>query len=349
VRLRGLLIPVLIGALLAGFAATAGAETYGVTTANKYFCCTNPGNIVVNAHTATGLATGSPATPYGPLHFDKSQVAYFMNFMSRWSDYPAHGTTGAPPGFKYIIGVNSWVNTSGTIMSGGGYGSFEFCPKAKGPGPGACSDPALATPTGFNGRISVKAGAKQFGGTMQLVKGIGGKGGAFSDIWRWIGGSMTYPAAVVYNKLYLNPVGGAPAQVTDITAASALITHTAGSGTSAIASFPSVMLFENGAGPFTTGTVYVGATQNGTPPMRTVSIMGANNRTAMGGGNLQLVSGLLFNSYNVSKSGSFPIGYSLDMTLPEPSANLGLAAGSVALLLIGLVAARRGSRNRQDP
>ena len=64
---RRLSLPVLFGVLITAFAGAARAETYSVTASNKSFCCTFPDIIALNAHTATGLATGSPATPNGPL------------------------------------------------------------------------------------------------------------------------------------------------------------------------------------------------------------------------------------------------------------------------------------------
>jgi hypothetical protein len=97
-------------------------------------------------------------------------------------------------------------------------------------------------------------------------------------------------------------------------------------------------LSANGAGPFTTGTVYVGVTANGTPATRQVTISGYDKRTAMGAGNIQLVSGLLFNTFGSVRAGSFPIGWRI--RLPEPSPSLGLVAGTVALLLLN------GSRKR---
>ena len=157
-QFRRIAVPVLFGAWLVSIAPAAQAVFYTVSASNKNFCCTTGGTIAFNPHTVKGIATGAVGTKYGPLHFNKSEAVYFMNFMSWWSNFPAMGTMLPPPGFKYIIGNNSVVNQAGTLKSGGGYGNFEFCPKAKGPGPGACSDPALATPVGFNGRIAVKAG-----------------------------------------------------------------------------------------------------------------------------------------------------------------------------------------------
>jgi hypothetical protein len=342
---RRAVIPAWIGAWLVSLAAAAQAAFYSVSASNKSFCCTTGGTLAVIPHTVMGIATGAPATQYGPVHFDKSEAVDFMKLTSWWSNFPAMGTKLPPPGFKYIVGVQSVVNTAGTLKSGGGYGSFEFCPKAKGPGPGACSDPDNATPMGFNGRIAVKAGAKKFGGTLGLAKGIGGKGGPQARLWRWLGGAMSYPAAIVSQKLLSTVVGRDPAEQAEGTVKTKIFGHTAKSMTYPIASYPSGMIWENGAGPFTTGTVYVGAFGNGTYQLRTISIMGVNNRTALGGGNLQVVSGVLFNRYNTQRTSPFPLVWQLDITLPEPSANLGLVAGSMALLLIGRIATRRGNRN----
>jgi len=343
---RRSLVSVLITAVtLIALSSAADATYYAVTAKNRQFCCTNPaaflygqpgkksGNQPTVKGLVTQMGTGTPSIKVG-----KSQV---VNFFTKFSWYVG-GMTPPAAGFKYIKGTASAVNGTGTLKKSGAYGNFSFCPKAKGPGVGACANPALATPVYFNGRIAVKQGPHKFGGTLQILAGKGGVGGSKDTVWRWIGPSSMYPAAKVKLPIHSDVVGAmTPAKQRTDPADTKLLTHTAASKVVTFKSFPSAMLWENGAGPFTTGKLYLQATMGGTPSARSVVISGYDKRSPMGAGNIQLVSGILFNVYKNSKPGSVPIAWKLNVNLPEPSPSLGLAAGALGLLLVGLFGGRR--------
>jgi hypothetical protein len=277
----------------------------------------------------TQVGTGTPSIQVG-----KSEV---INFYSMFS-WVKGGMTSPPPGFKYIKGTASVVNGTGTLKKSGGYGTFSFCPKAKGPGVGACTHPKHATPASFNGRIFVKAGPNKFGGTLQILAGAGGLGGSKNKLWRWGGPSSMYPALLLDLSRNSSPVGAmTPAKAKTVDdLVTRIVTHTGGSMLLTVKNDTDAVVWANGAGPFTTGTVYVGI--DGFTD-RTVSIAGYDERTAMGAGNVQLVSGLLFNTFQNLVVGAFATGWKLN--LPEPAPGLGLAAGAVALLLLNGVRKRR--------
>ena len=107
-------------------------------------------------------------------------------------------------------------------------------------------------------------------------------------------------------------------------------------------SYPNQALFEAGAGPFTTGMVTLQITMQLGLPVRSVMLAGYDNRTPGGLGNIQLVSGLLANGFNGQYPGGTPIGWKMRISvIPEPGTSLGLAAGALGLLLIGLLHERR--------
>jgi len=331
-------------ALLVVLASGAQAVNYSVTTTNKNFCCTDPAAnppttpylIIMSQVVQSKAVSGAVASNLGSIKVGKSEL---VNRMTAFNLYSYKGSPPAPPNYKYLKVNNSVVNGAGTLKKSGGYGNFEFCPKSKGPGPGACAFASKAS-VGFNGRIAVKAGANKFGGTLQLLKGAGGIGGSFVNLWKWYGGPMTYPALHATNIARSDNVGGAPAALVTTLAMGQVYLP----GMVPYGAPVTVKNYFNGAGPWTTGTVYVGVTANKSPATRTVTQMGANNRTAMGIGNLQVVSGNLANAPGIPQA-RFVLGWHL--SLPEPSPSLGLAAGSLALLALGLAgSARRRIRSQ---
>lgn len=360
------MISILITALLVAFAGAARASNFTLTAKNHHFCCTNPPFFLagqpghakklnsMGSSTGSGyqaqvgpnpVTVGTGANPSIKIGMSEA-VKLFTVF-----DWEKGGKTPPPAGFKYIMGTASFVNGAGTLKKGGGNTGFgtamtiSFCPKAKGPGKLACTAPSKATPASFNGRIAVKPGPNKFGGTMQILGGSGLIGGSRNTIWRWIGPSSNYPAAIVKFKLYSSPIGAMTIGKVRVVSGlkTKLVTHTVGSMLAQLAYFTNAMLSNNGAGPFTTGNVTLQVTKNGTPPQRTVMLYGYDKRTPMGAGNVQLVSGEIFNTYNNIKSGTFPIG--IRVRLPEPSPSLGLAAGALGLLLLAGVAGGRGRRS----
>jgi hypothetical protein len=73
---------------------------------------------------------------------------------------------------------------------------------------------------------------------------------------------------------------------------------------------------------------------------------GYDNRTPMGVGNIQLVSGVLTNYY---RGPAFSSVYGWQMriqVIPEPASSLGFAAGALGLLWIGARRSRRTSKPR---
>ena len=195
---------------------------------------------------------------------------------------------------------------------------------------------------GFNGLIKLSPGPNRFGGTLQILAGPGGIGGSKFTLYRLLGGPlMNYPPAALENRqLVLSPIGAmTPARVEDVTGSSMIGWASTGFMSSV---FYDVMLFHNGAGPFTTGMLTVKVTMNGNPPVRSIMLTGYDNRTPLGDGNIQVVSGLLINTYNSIGPGSFPLGWQMRIhVIPEPTPSLGLAAGAFGLLWVALLRARR--------
>ena len=340
---------VLVVALVLGLTGTARAAMFTLTSKNRQFCCSTPNKFLAGQPgkaagyqptVGPNIVTVGGATPAPSIKIGKSEAIALSTKFS----WVKGGMTSPPTGFKYIKGTASFANGAGTLKKGGGNpGTLSFCPKAKGPGKGACTNPAFATPASFNGRIYVKPGPNKFGGTLSILGGKGGIGGSRDVVWRWLGAGSNYPAAIVNFKLYSSPVGKAPLGAVRVVSGlkTKLVTHSVGSMQQQLAYFSNAMLSNNGAGPWTTGHVYIGVTKNGSPLVRTVSLNGYDKRTPMGAGNIQVVSGEVFNTFNNIKAGNFPIGWRLRMTLPEPSPSLGLVGGAAALLLFGLVGTRR--------
>jgi len=93
--------------------------------------------------------------------------------------------------------------------------------------------------------------------------------------------------------------------------------------------------------PWTTGTVLVratGTTMGGGPGGATFSLMGYDNRTAMGLGNIQLVAGGIAQSSLQASQGTATYSVMRLELAPEPGAIAGLLAGAA---LLGAVAWRR--------
>lgn len=335
-RSRRLVTCALISASIGALGGAAQAATYEVSTRNRFFCCTNPALFVTGApgkaagfHTvlATASATGS-GTP--AIRFGMGHAARFYSMI-----------TSFPPPITLISakGTFSVSNAPGTLQkSGGNTGSLSFCPKAKGPGPGACTDPSQATPSYFNGRIRVTPGPNRFGGTLQILAGSQGLGGMRFSIYRLPGSAG--PAQIIQQVQPLSAIGAmTPGRLDQAGMRSSYYRPPA-------ASYPmTVTLWQNGAGPFTTGMVTVQVSKNGFPFIRSVVLSGYDDRTPLGVGNIQLVSGLLLN-YTQTPLGppplSIPFGWQMRIhVIPEPVAGLGLAAGALGLLALGTRCQRR--------
>ena len=242
---RRSVISLLTIAFLVGLAGEVHAANFAVTSKNRLFCCTNPPVFIagqpgkklqkngMGSFTGSGyqpavgpypVTQGAGATP--SIKVGKGEV---VNFYSMFS-WVKGGMTSPPPGFKYIKGTASVANGTGTLKKSGGYGTFSFCPKAKGPGVGACTHPKHATPASFNGRIFVKAGPNKFGGTLQILAGPGGLGGSKNKVWRWGGPYSMYPALLLDLSRNSSPVGAmTPAKAKTVDdLVTRIVTHTGG-------------------------------------------------------------------------------------------------------------------------
>jgi hypothetical protein len=275
-------------------------------------------------------------------------------------------STKLPIGGGTLIQITTMLSADGpaapaTLAAGGGPGSFTWCP----------GDPACVAGGGMlstdppqgagarNGRIVYRAGANQFGGVMQMVLAgsarvsrvfqaspfqvihFGFSALAGSPV-QHTGGPYSFmqtaplPANIVTQPLAPPAPGGlitAPGPVVSA------IPCDPGTG----APFPCTV-FHTGF-PFTTGTVFVQQT-TGSAGDDFFSVMGSDQRTALGAGNLSLVAGGL--SRRANPSGSSAQGWAsfgrVQMTLAPPIPTLspaGLAA-AVALLLLAVGYAARG-------
>lgn len=307
--------------------------------------------LVLQQSQIVGVGTNSMATPNTPKFRSLQTVLNWKNASATLS-----------PG-------GSWPTGMGPL--GGNFAkaqTWSFCPAAIGPGtPGSqgCAAPSSAgitvttslggttiSHTGYrNGRILRKAGPNKFGGTMSLL------GGNLTHLKR----NLISPLIPVYlvgsNIIKNTPIGGAIGTKNGVGFVSNTTTtwplyvgpltkvHTPGSGyyyfpTATYVPNPAVMQFV-GAGPWGTGYVNIQITQNQQPPLTKLSwaLTGYDNRNASGVGNLQLVSGVMYNGLNVK--GSVTLGNALTLTLPEPAPALGVAAGAFALAGLGWLRVRR--------
>jgi hypothetical protein len=333
-RSRRFALPVLISASLVAVGVAAQAAPYVVSTKNRNFCCTNPPVFILGApqamngyHTVypgivSQTGTGTPAIKVG--------MGQAARFFSRLSTYFGNGTF-------------SVSNGSGTLQkNGGNLASFSFCPRAKGPGPGACTDPGQATPASFNGRIKVTPGPNRFGGTLQILAGPGGVGGNKFTVYRLLGGTFMskLPAAIVHLSVPFAPIGASGAGYHVFGPGSF---HTGFPTTGFMSmSYPDAGLSLHGAGRFTTGMVTLEISMFANPPVRTLMLTGYDDRTPAGLGDIQVVSGLVLNAAQPGSPslGANVLGWKMRIhVVPEPGASLGLAAGALALLALGLLRA----------
>ena len=261
-----------------------------------------------------------------------------------------------------ILRADAWTNQSGRLAP-----AFAFCP---GPvtGVGAtlvkvgfvtnCTNSNAATgPGAYNGIVQYSGnGANNFGGTMAIM--LTG-GGFVSVIIGTTGGSLMQPLVGHQpigrpgaTSLRSQVEGGGYAHLNSAYLQSGPVNVgfqtnlTAGKITQIGPSLPSIMLPPdrnlNWGFPHTTGQISIMnvETNQGRPGTTTLVATGIDNRTAMGVGNISLVSG--GTSYRVFAGQSFAALNILNMTFtPEPGASLMLGA---SLLAIGglYLAVRRG-------
>ncbi len=268
---------------------------------------------------------------------------------------------------------------SATLLPGGGPGSFTWCPNA------ALGCPATGSPNGGtrNGRVIYRAGASQFGGTMQL--GLAGGGiysfffnavpaqvghvyaGGFGPTLRAPAVGRGTPADAWTARVYLPP--GVVTQPT-MTTFGELILHPgpklttmfglSTTGTGPILRLPTIGASAGGMSvgqstteygfAHTTGTVIV--QQTGTQGHDFFTVMGSDMRTALGAGNISTVAGGI--SFRNSPSGQAPYATFhkvwLSLAPPVPSLSpAGIAAATALVLLAAGYALREpGERSSRD-
>ena len=301
------LLTALIVALAGG---AAQAVVFEISTKNRNYCCDSVFIAGVpqpakGYHTVVATASAGPKGNPITLKF-----GHAINFYR-------HDLRDQPPGWlaqdQHRDGEPlqcGWHAREGRRETPA---NFSFCPKGVGlPIPGAgCVNPALATPTtqGFNGQVKVTTGPNKFGGTMQILAGAGGIGGSKFFVYRFLGPMMTQlPAALVFGGFNDSPIGAmTPGKAVTVPNPS-MNGYPPDFDTN---SFPGQKLWQQGAGPFTTGLVTLKITMQAGLPVRSVMLQGYDNRTAGGKGNVQLVSGILANGFNGAAPGGTPIGHKM--------------------------------------
>ena len=356
-RSRCFVIPVLMAAFLVAVGGTAHAVAYEISVKNRNFCCDSvfifgypPWN--KGYHTVVAAASQTGVAPQ-PIKIGMGHAAQFYSRYLIYLSAAAAGNAAIGPDSLHNDGYGtvSFSNGAGTLQKDGGNAApFSFCPKNIGlPAPGMCTHPAKATPVsqGFNGRVKVTPGKNKFGGTLQILAGPGGLGGSHFSVYRLLGGPMMskLPAALIHGVFKLAPIGAMTPGYVAIAPNPAMTGFPPSFNTM---SYPNQALWEQGAGRFTTGMVTLQITMQAGLPVRSVMLAGYDNRTPGGLGNIQVVSGTLANGFNGAAPGGTPLGWKMRISvIPEPSASFGLAAGALALLLVGLLHAR-GAVARRD-
>ena len=364
---KTILSAVLVAAWLFTSVGTVSAEPFAMSSVLRNFCCTD--------WTGNGPPTSAPNPGGGAFGFLGGQVAQPAT-VNRTVDQtlvtapfkvviPTSRIGVIPPlsvvGFNHpnplfdLLDLRVDVrNKQGTMVAGGGPGSFEFCPLAVGPGVAACAAPLSATggpmSLPIHGRISVTAGINQYGGAMGwLGDGLTGvinsrnaAGGAatlftamhFAAPFSVVGDGTT-PSGIIKT----GPNDGPDTYYTTSQ-------HSQFAGTPA--ENPAFVSVVSGAGGatghvWTTGMVTASITAGNSPPFQAITLTGSDTRATtgpnIGSGNLTLVSANLYQDHD---QGVPQVrGNSVMMTVPEPGTGLAVAAGAIALLLAG-ASRRRG-------
>ena len=328
----------LLAALLVlGFAGMANAQTRATISKMRQWCCTtpnvfaagNPASMLGNQTKSIFVETGGAAPQ--SIMLDYAEVNSLSSPQS-WCNYGAC-TAPAIPGFKFVKGAAIGKNPAATFSaSGGPLTTVDYCFN----GPGVCSPPATSAGTAImNGRMTVKPGANKYGGAMSIITDT-----VPTSIGRWQNTAMTgSPWERVYVNVTQAGIGNAATWIR-LTQPGPR-TLLSGPNSTVLGSTPNAYLQMNGGGPFQTGTFTVSITMGFNPqlgPTLAVNLKGYDNRTASGAGHIQVVSGQFFNG-RAGAFGANAQGHRLN--LPEPGPSLGLAAGAVALLLVGLFGGRR--------
>jgi hypothetical protein len=275
--------------------------------------------------------------------------------------------------------------SNATLALGGGPGSFTWCPAN--PACTALSFPIPGgQPAGNNGRVVYAPGANQFGGVMRMglreggwlalnvAPGLAGhvRFGGGGATWRNLapgGGSNDSPGTemVYLIRGYITaPPGGIPPQPGIITSPGPFITTMFGNTVTmptgvklrlprccTVGMTATGQYTTNYGFPHTTGTVLVQMDSAYANVVDFFSVMGSDNRTALGAGNLNTVAGGLALRVNNIGNDSSPVKFSLPYgqfdkvflqlgpTVPSISPAGFAAAGALMLLAVGYALRRR--------
>lgn len=217
---------------------------------------------------------------------------------------------------------------------------FSWCP-----GPGTPVKPNCATNQAGqrDGRIVYESGDNDFGGTMIAV--LGGAAATSAIL------TAGPPQENQHGPLALTFVAGRPYEFTVMDTGAPFVTTTGAVTNMGIITQPGNQIgtqmgpvFTNTGFPFTTGMVMISNPGNPpTTPASTFTGTGADNRTPLGAGNIQMVAGVLGNSdLNDENAQLATISVSLIPVDPVPSmGRIGLAVLGTLLIIGGVFAARR--------
>ena len=313
-------------------------------------------------------APNMASTPYEALNPVKAGTAKFAVGPFNSFRANAHLTpagTAMSPFTKVATDGNTMTNGTSMVtrsvlnayVSGRTSADFTACPTPVAANV-ACTFPTQ--PVGIPGMVRYTAGSSVFGGTIGMVLNAGTNNA--SSVAVTVGGTPMQMTGVTRGPVLLNGLMGmgsraagrgyAAADTDVLSAGQIYMTHmlttltpltsyqVIGMVTGFLASGPTGTNFNYGW-PFTTGTVLIRATGTSAaagPGGGTVSIMGYDNRTAMGLGNIQLVAGGLSQSTIQTTNGTQNYTIMRLEFAPEPGAIAGLVAGAA---LLGVVAWRR--------
>jgi len=328
------------------FASMAGAADFVMSGAWKYQnnagrVLSVPGGNGAGANPAKGQIVQSGASPASikiPADQFTASNMFFIGF-------PTVATIAQLASTTTINQPNAY-----TLKAGSGPGAQTMCPKnAAGPGGGAfgnpdnpnCTDPANAT-GGFHGLVRYNAGGNQFGGTFQILRArdtlyspvvaatplqISHRDNnlTFSDN---VGGPIDFVGTFMQNA---GVITEGAVVFTAGTAPGYLVGAIKTPGTPVGMGAPQPTNFASGFGGLTTGTVTVIKSQ---PVAQTLTAMGSDMRTGLGGGSITLVGG------GTTNGGGQPFVNRawLEMTMVQPYGVPSMSNFAV-LLVAGLLVA----------
>ncbi len=344
---------VLAIAVLLGGAGSASADPFAMHVVMRNFCCTDWTDRTASppANNPGGGAfgfLGGQATqkPNVSLTVDQNLAAAPFAVSFPQSAIGVHFLVASfmhPNNLLDTLTLGVDIDNPSAVMSAqNGPGSFEFCPDAVGPAPNACAAPVFATggtmSRAFHGRIAVEAGPNQFGGAM------GWLGPGLVGVIQQHNAAYTQFTQNNFNVPFSVVGGGTTSMGLLARAVSSTLVDTIWPS-SAMAVTPTFNTQQIGATghPWTTGMVTASITQLGVPPFQQVAVTGGDTRNTtgpdIGSGNLTLVTASLYQDF-VTGRGT-PRATTMSIEMPEPAMVFSVAAGALALALVGASRRRR--------